>query len=136
MFESLRSKTEKEDAELIRELQHGTTESAAFNRAHSRVPVEGRLQALPGNFSDDQPGIDGQLVDISAGGCMGVFRKPLQVGDVYRVNFETKQISVPPTYARCLRARVLRDTAFEAGFAFFRAVDLDNSTQPAKEQAA
>ncbi|MEM6314814.1 MAG: PilZ domain-containing protein [Planctomycetota bacterium] len=124
MFESLRSKTDREDTDLVRELQASSTDNPAFDRAHNRMPVEGRLQAAPGNLGDDTAPVEGNLVDISAGGCMGVFKKPLHVGDVYRVHFDTRDLLVTSTYARCLRARVLRDTAFEAGFAFFASVDL------------
>jgi hypothetical protein len=49
---------------------------------------------------------------------------PLLVGDVYRLQFERNTLDLPLTFARCVRCRLVREDAFEVGFAFFSAICL------------
>ena len=52
---------------------------------------------------------------------------PLQVGDVYKLEIEKGEIDLPILFARCLRCRLVREDAFESGFAFFNTVKLDEA---------
>ena len=55
---------------------------------------------------------------------MILFSDPLLVGDIYRLSFERSTIPLEPMFARCLRCRLVREDAFEAGFSFFNPIDL------------
>jgi PilZ domain len=113
------------DASLIEELSRNTPANIQALRRHERLTVSGAMQALPGNLSADvSDAVDGSAVDVSAGGCMGVFERPLRVGDVYRIRLDSKEARMPIAYARCVRVRLLRESAFEAGFSFFSPVDV------------
>ena len=52
---------------------------------------------------------------------------PLQVGDVYKLEIEKGELDLPILYARCLRCRLVREDAFETGFAFFTTIKLDEA---------
>lgn len=122
MFERLTNPMQ-EDEQLVAELQRNTTANIRYEREHERFVVSAALDALPASLSDTTPACSGRTVDVSAGGCMGVFEKPLNVGDVYRLKL-VGDANLPEFFARCLRVRMLRDQAFEAGFVFLSPVDL------------
>lgn len=122
MFENLNNPTQEDEA-LVAELQRNTTANIRHEREHERFAVSAAFEALPVNLSDDGPGHPGRTVDVSAGGCMGVFEVPLRVGDVYRLEIQGRGV-MPELFARCLRVRMLRQGAFEAGFVFLTPVDL------------
>ena len=50
--------------------------------------------------------------------------RPVLVGDVYQLHFAKGELDLPILYARCLRCRLVREDAFEAGFAFFEKIVL------------
>lgn len=122
MFDHL-NQTPNEDETLVAELQRNTTANIRHEREHERFAVSAALDALPANLSDSTAGQPGRTVDVSAGGCMGVFETPLRVGDVYRLQLHGRS-TMPELFARCLRVRMLRQGAFEAGFVFLTPVDL------------
>ena len=76
--------------------------------------------------------VKGVTGDISEGGCSAVFPIPTRVGDVYRLQFERKQLDLPLTFARCVRCRLIREDAYEAGFAFFSAICLPENVAVAE----
>ena len=55
---------------------------------------------------------------------MAIFVSPVTVGDVYRLQFDKASIDLPLVFARCLRCRLVREDAFEAGFTFFTPISL------------
>ncbi|MEM7576547.1 MAG: PilZ domain-containing protein [Planctomycetota bacterium] len=122
MFEHL-NHAQHEDEALVAELQRNTTANIRHEREHERFAVSAKIDALPANLSDQTAGCPGRTVDVSAGGCMSVFEAPLHVGDVYRLQIHG-QNTMPELFARCLRVRMLRPGAFEAGFVFLTSVDL------------
>lgn len=112
------------DADLVGEIARNTPSNIAALRKHERVMVRGGMEILPGDLTRVENPDRGSAVDVSAGGCMGVFARPPLVGNVYRVRISSSELDLPMTYAKCVRVRLLRDDAFEAGFAFFAPVEL------------
>jgi c-di-GMP-binding flagellar brake protein YcgR len=110
---------------LIQELAANTPESIRRQRAHFRLSVKAAVVAQPGNASDmlriKLKGITG---DVSEGGCSAIFPIPLQVGDIYRLQFDRASLDLPLVFARCVRCRLVREDAFETGFAFFAHISL------------
>lgn len=105
---------------MLEELERSTPEQIRQQRAHFRVAVKAKVTLLPGNSSallDSR--IQGVTGDLSEGGCRVLSPVPLRVGDVYRLEFDRRTLNLPVTFARCVRCSLLRDDAFEAGFAFF-----------------
>ena len=111
--------------ELLGELERNTSEEIRRRRSHFRVEVKARITIQPGNASDlAKLKTQGTTGDLSEGGCRALFPLPVRVGDVYRLSFDERRIDLPITFARCLRCRLLREDAFEAGFAFFAPITL------------
>ena len=94
-------------------------------RAHERLALKARVALAPGNASDPSAPMNGVTADVSRGGCRAIFPGPVRVGDVYRLRFDREKLALPLVFARCLRCRMLREDAFEAGFSFFTPVDFD-----------
>ena len=111
--------------ELLGELERNTSEEIRRRRSHFRVEVKARITIQPGNASDlAKLKTQGTTGDLSEGGCRALFPLPVRVGDVYRLSFDERRIDLPITFARCLRCRLLREDAFEVGFAFFVPIPL------------
>ncbi len=117
--------TSDEAFHLMQELERNTTEEIRRQRAHFRLAVKVGVILQAGNASEvltfKVKGISG---DISEGGCSVLFPIPPRVGDIYRLQFDPKAIDLPLTFARCVRCRLIREDAFEAGFSFFRPICL------------
>jgi hypothetical protein len=122
--------TTQEALAAMAEIQRNASPQARTMRSHSRIAVRAKVTAQPAN-SSARNGFrtQGIVGDISSGGCMVLFSDPLAVGDVYRLMFDRAMLDLEPLFARCLRCRLVREDAFEAGFSFFRPVDLSNLEQ-------
>jgi hypothetical protein len=48
----------------------------------------------------------------------------LRVGDVVWLTFDKSELNIDAEFARRLRCRLVREDAYEAGFAFFQSIDL------------
>ncbi|RME36723.1 MAG: PilZ domain-containing protein [Planctomycetota bacterium] len=111
--------------DLVQELSANTPEELRRKRAHFRMAIRVEVTAQPGNASDlDRFQVRGMTGDISQGGLSAIFPRPVRVGDVYRLQFDRRRLDVPLTFARCVRCRLIREDAFEAGFAFFSEICL------------
>ena len=121
----------------IAEVDGNTQESICRIRAHERFTLKTKVVAQPGNVSQRRElKIQGVSGDISAGGCCVLFPLPLNVGDIYQLIFDREVLDVAPTYARCLRCRLVREDAFECGFFFFTPLDLSFQKESAKKSEA
>ena len=111
--------------DLLQELERNTAEELRQQRAHFRLAIKAGVVLQPGNagelLSFKAKGVTG---DISEGGCSALFPIPCRVGDVYRLQFDSQTLNLPLTFARCVRCRLVREDAFEAGFAFFTPICL------------
>jgi hypothetical protein len=111
--------------ELLEELELNTPEAIRAARSSERVAIRVPLIVQPGNSSEIRSlKVKGVTGDISSGGCQVLLPTPLGVGDVFRLSFDQKILRVPVVFARCLRCRLIREDAFESGFAFFTEIDL------------
>jgi hypothetical protein len=108
------------DDELLSELARNTREAVEAKRVHARFAVALPIRAQAGNLSDaDRAALIGTTIDISQSGCLAVFERAVQVGDVYRLDLDSRRSGLPQLFARCVRARMVHDTALEAAFNFF-----------------
>jgi hypothetical protein len=120
--------------DLLRELERNKPDDIRRARQHFRVAVKARVVLLPGNLSEALKfRLQGVTGDLSEGGCQALFPLPINVGDVYRLQFDRGQLELPVTFARCTRCRMLRDDAFETGFKFFNSIALPESLHAAFE---
>ncbi len=107
------------------ELERNTPDQVKQLRSDTRISVRAKVTARPANSSGRNSfQCDGVLGDISRGGCLVLFPTPLRVGDIYRLSFDRKVLNLNAIFARCLRCRLIREDAFEAGFSFFQSIDL------------
>jgi len=118
--------------ELLQELGRNTSAEIQRQRAHFRRVIKAGVVLQSGNASDllkfKLKGVSG---DISEGGCSILFPLPPHVGDIYRLEFDRQAIDLPLTFARCVRCRLVREDAYEAGFAFFRPIVLPTRAEKA-----
>ena len=110
---------------VLQDLERNTPDQIRRQRAHFRLSVKAPVILQPGSASQlTNLKVKGATGDISEGGCSALFPVPVQVGDVYRMQFDRNVLDLPLTFARCVRCRLVREDAFEAGFAFFTPVIL------------
>ncbi len=113
------------DAQLIADLQRQSMDQIQKLRAHERVAVKMPVVLQPGNSSQlHELKLEGLTGDISEGGCAVVFDAPVNVGDVYRLQIDSPEHDLPLVFARAVRCRMMRETAFEVGFRFFNPLRL------------
>ena len=116
----------REDAfAVLEDLERNTPEKIRRQRADFRLAVKAAVILQPGSASQvTNLKVKGAVGDISQGGCSALFPVPVQVGDVYRLQFDRNVLDLPLTFARCVRCQLIREDAFETGFAFFTPVSL------------
>lgn len=116
-----------EDAgyEILQEIENLTSNDSRKKRAYDRIPCKSKVILQPGN-SSEYLGIkvQGIIGNISQKGCQAMFPVPVEVGDVYRMRFDDKQLDIPLTFARCLRCRLISEDEFETGFLFLSLIDI------------
>lgn len=118
----------KDALDTIVELEKSTPDAIKKQRAHERITVRCRVIIRPGNMSDRESSrVEGVSADISKGGCLLLFPRPMHVGDVYWLVFDRNTLNIPPQLAICKRCRAVREDAYESGFMFFRTVDISNA---------
>ena len=118
------------ELELLRDLERQTVETIRQQRQHDRFEIQIAVEAHPGNASapaDDRR--SGETMDISEGGCRARFSRPVAVGDIYRLEFDSSALHIPVVFARCVRCGLLRESTFEAGFTFFTPITLATGQQ-------
>lgn len=115
----------REAIEAIAEIEKNTPQQVKQQRSHARIAVRAKVLAQPASTSSrNRFQTQGVLGDVSRGGCLILFADPLRVGDIYRLSFDRGTLDLEPQFARCLRCRLVREDAFEAGFSFFHSIDL------------
>jgi hypothetical protein len=123
-----------EDAgfELLQELEKNTPDEIVRQRAGYRHPVKASVTLQSGNASEllDYK-IQGVTGDISTGGVSALFPMPVRVGDVYRLEFDRRELDLPLTFARCVMCTLVREGAYRCGFRFFASVCLPENIKSA-----
>lgn len=116
---------ENHATELLEELERGTPDVVKKLRAHTRLTIRANVIVEPGNQSERGTWrVQGVTGDISPGGMQILTPTPLKIGDIYLVSFDRTKLDLTPIFVRCLRGRLVRDDAFEAGLKFFNTIDL------------
>jgi hypothetical protein len=111
--------------EAMAEIERNTPQQVKTMRSLAPISVRAKVTAQPANSSQRNTfQATGVLGDISRGGCLVLFSTPIGVGDVYRLSFDRSVLDLESLFVRCLRCRLVREDAFEAGFSFFQPVDL------------
>lgn len=111
--------------DTLQEIEMNASPESRRQRQHRRIPLKAKVILQPGNSSEFLSfKVQGITGDISNTGCRAMFPVPIQVGDIYRMRFENQQLDIPVSFVRCLRCRLTKEDAFEAGFAFFRPINL------------
>ncbi len=111
--------------DLLKELEEQTSEKIRQQRSSERITVKSKVILQPGNSSELMKfKLQGITGDISSGGTRILFPLPIHVGDIYRLLFDPVTLELPMVFARCLRCRLIREDAYEAGFSFFTPVKL------------
>lgn len=129
-----KSKNADLDVDLLKDLERQSIEEIQKLRAYERMDARVDISVRPGNASDYAVAtIKATTNDISAGGCAMVSPVPVGVGDIYRLEFDRAKVDVPIVYARCVRCRLLRETAYEVAMAFFTPISLSDSKQESKQ---
>ena len=118
-------------AALLQELEVNTSDAIRRLRADERVAIKSKIVIRSGNAGDlQQPEIQGVTGDVSGSGCLVLSPIPLLVGTIYRLSFDRSVLDLPMVFARCLRCRLIREEAFECGFAFFSRLELPSAVEP------
>ncbi len=138
MFDDFQNPNTSLDADsafdLLQELGKNTAEEVRQQRAHFRLAIKISVVLQAGNSSEMLKfKVQGVTGDISQGGCSGLFPIPVGVGDIFRLQFDKSSFALPLTFARCVRCRLVREDAFEAGFAFFKPICLPENVQTEQE---
>ena len=121
---------------LLRDLERNTPEEIRRQRAHFRAAIKAAVILQAGNASELMAfKVKGVTGDISEGGCSALFPIPTRVGDIYRLQFDREAIGLPLTFARCVRCRLVREDAYEAGFAFFSPICLPENMLAGSESS-
>ncbi|MEK6797389.1 MAG: PilZ domain-containing protein [Planctomycetota bacterium] len=140
MFDELSEKQPLLDGDeafaVLRDLERNTPSEIRRQRAHFRLAVRAGVVVQPGNASEMMKlRVQGVTGDVSEGGCSILSPIPLRVGDVYRLQFDRQLLNLPLTFARCVRCRLVREDAFEAGLAFFVSITLPEEMASASESS-
>lgn len=129
-----KSPEEDIDVALLKDLERQSLEEIQKLRAHERMDTRVEIAVRPGNASAYAvPTIKATTNDISAGGCAMVSPVPVGVGDIYRLEFDRSKVDVPTVFARCVRCRQLRESAFEVAMAFFTPISLSETKKDAQD---
>ena len=127
---------EEEVLESLADLERNTSEAIVKSRGNTRLRVKSKVIAQPGNSGDRRKiKMQGITGDISVGGCQILFPIPPRVGDIYWLTFDKTELKFDSMFARCLRCRLIREDAYEAGFKFFELVDLSGAVPASKTEA-
>ncbi len=122
--------------ESLSDLERNTSDSVKRARTSTRLRIKSKVIAQSGNSGDRLKfKIQGVTGDVSAGGCQILFPIPLRVGDIYWLTFDKVRLNVDSVFARCLRCRLIREDAYEAGFKFFEPIDLSVAVEGGNTEA-
>ena len=128
------SEGQDQDAiEVLHEMEQSTPDAVKRLRAHTRLSVRARVIVEPANMTERHTWrIQGVTGDVSEGGAQILLPRPLGVGDVFWLTFDRQELDIPPVFVRVMRARLVREDAFELGLKFFDRVELPTDASAAE----
>ena len=128
--------SEDDTLDSLAALENNQSDAVKRARSSTRIRVKSKVIAQPGNSGDRLKfKIQGATGDISASGCQILFPIPVRVGDIYWLTFDKTELELGSVFARCLRCRLIREDAYEAGFKFFEPVDVVDAVENGKTEA-
>lgn len=114
---------------LIDELAKSSNDAIKQLRNHTRLSVRAKVYVEAASLSQrNGVRLQGVTGDISAGGTQILLARPLGIGDLYQISFDRTELDIPPVFAICLRGRMVRPDAYEAGLRFLEPVTLPNAS--------
>ena len=114
--------------ESLKDLELNTSSAILAQRSSERIEINIPIMLRPGNSSERaRYAIKGMTGDISNGGCLLLVSRPVLPGDIYSIEFDQTAIRIGPQLARCMRCKMIKDDAFEAGLRFFYDIELATS---------
>ena len=114
--------------EALSELENNTSEAIVAQRSSERLEIQTKVIIRNGNASQRHVfAIEAVTADVSNGGCMVLMPRPIMAGDLFWMSFDDSQVRIGSLLARCMRCRMVREDAFEAGFRFMNDVDLSSA---------
>ncbi|MEO1617402.1 MAG: PilZ domain-containing protein [Planctomycetota bacterium] len=117
-----------EALDALSDLERNKSDSVRQARSSIRIRLRASVRAEPGSPDQRQAfSVEGVSSDLSTGGCQLLFPRPLRVGDFYLLTFDHSSLRLEPLLSRCLRVRMVREDAFEAGMKFLEPVDMDDA---------
>ena len=122
--------------ELLTDLERNKSDEIKRLRASTRICIRSKVIAQPGNSGDRLKfKVQGVTGDLSAGGCQILFPIPFRVGDIYWLKFDKSEVDIDSVFGRCLRCRLIREDAYEAGFKFFEPIDVSSVVESRNAEA-
>lgn len=111
--------------DALKDLEKNTSAAILAQRSSERIDVNVSIVVRPGNASQrGAGGIQGMTGDLSNGGGLILLPRPIVPGDIYWIEFDQSEIKLSALFARCMRCRMVKEDAFEAGLRFLQDVDL------------
>jgi len=112
-------------SDLIEELASSTSDALKQMRNSTRLNLRIKVFVDPASMSA-RTGVHLQGItgDISVGGTQVLLARPLTIGDVYQLTFDRTEFDLGPVFGLCLRGRLVRADAFEAGIRFLEPITL------------
>jgi hypothetical protein len=124
-----------EDYELVSELERNIPEEIRKRRLHFRYTIKVPVTLQSGNASQLlNSKVQGITRDISSGGLGAIFPVPVNVGDIYRLEFDPSDIDLPLSFARCVSCALVREGAFSSGFKFLQNIVLPKDLEKRLEE--
>ena len=119
---------------LIEELARSSNDAVKQLRGHTRRSFRVKVYVEPASLSARSgQRFQGVTGDISQGGSQILLARPLAIGDIYQISFDREELDIPPVFAICLRGRMVRPDAYEAGLRFLEQITLPENAL-AKEE--
>lgn len=115
------------EQQLLSDLEKQSLQQIQKLRKHQRFEVRVPVVLQHGSSSARREPMVGTSVDLSDGGCMLQFPRPVGVGDIFQLTFEDGRLDLPVVFARCRRCAMIREDLFEAGFSFFSPISLHDA---------
>jgi hypothetical protein len=113
------------DGNILDEIDDLIQQTASKSEQVDSAPTTGtRVTLQPGSTSQrsEISPITGTTRETSSTGFSAILTVPPLVGDVYLSDIEGAPTEAN-VFARCIRCRLIREDAFEAGFVFFSDLD-------------
>ena len=116
-----------ESMKLLEELALNHEEEQT--RVVDRFKLKAPLVVSPGNLSQrGEFAHAGNTREVSRSGLLAVLPRPIAVGDIFHVAFDSQVLDLPPLFAQCTRCRMEEEDAYDVTLVFFQDVEFPGRT--------